>query len=162
MDSDEIEQFWKRARLRGRVAWLEPFVGQHRLGTLPPPAFAFAPEPYLAQRMAEEVLAGERTAVSTLRSDIPDDVPVPEVGDLAIVLDGHEQPVALIRTVEVRVVAFGEVDDRHARGECVQDAASWREHQRQLMGATDADDVVLERIVLVFPAQESAPVAATI
>ncbi|UFU02045.1 ASCH domain-containing protein [Ruania suaedae] len=162
MESSQIEAFWKRARLRGRVAWLEPFVGQHRLGALPPPAFAFAPEPHLAQSMAEEVLSGERTALSTLRSQLPDGVPPPEVGDLAIVLDGHEEPVALIRTVEVRVLPFADVDDRHARGEGEPDADSWRRNQREVLGATEREEVILERIVLVFPPVEKATQPATI
>ncbi|UFU07742.1 ASCH domain-containing protein [Ruania halotolerans] len=151
MDSDEVAAFWKQARVRGRVAWLEPFVGQHRVSTLPPPAFAFAPEPHLAQDMAEAVLEGRRTAVSTLRSEFPSEGDLPQEGDLAIVLDGRDHPVALIRTVEVRVCRFAEVDERHAHGEGEESVHEWQRRYRTVLAADEASEVVLERIVLVFP-----------
>lgn len=102
--SDEIDVFWQVARIKGRVADLEPVVGQLRSGTLPPPAFAFSAEPDEADRMATEVLAGSCTELSTPREAFVAEADLPRVGDLAIVLDGGAHPRALIRTVAVAEV----------------------------------------------------------
>jgi len=99
--SEEIDVFWQVARIKGRVADLEPVMGQLRSGTLPPPAFAFSTDPGEADRMAEEVLDGSCTELSTPRGEFADEEDLPKVGDLAIVLDGGAHPRALIRTVDV-------------------------------------------------------------
>ena len=54
--------------------------------------------------MAEEVLARSRTELSTPRAEFAEEDDLPQVGDLAIVLDGAAHPRALIRTVEVTEV----------------------------------------------------------
>jgi len=99
--SEEIDVFWQVARIKGRVADLEPVMGQLRSGTLPPPAFAFSTDPGEADRMAENVLDGSCTELSTPRGEFADEEDLPKVGDLAIVLDGGAHPRALIRTVVV-------------------------------------------------------------
>ncbi len=99
--STEIDTFWQVSRIQGRVADLEPVVGQLRGGTIPPPAFAFSADPAEADRMAAEVLAGACTELSTPREEFADEQDLPRVGDLAIVLDGGGHPRALIRTVAV-------------------------------------------------------------
>ncbi|WP_277050879.1 ASCH domain-containing protein [Ruania albidiflava] len=101
--SEEIDVFWQVARVKGRVAELEPVVGQLRSGTLPPPAFAFSADPGEADRMAGQVLDGSCTELSTPREEFPEE-DLPKVGDLAIVLDGGAHPRALIRTVAVEQV----------------------------------------------------------
>ena len=122
--SEEIDVFWQVARVKGRVAVLEPVMGQLRRGTLPPPAFAFSADAAEADQMAEEVLAGTRTELTTPRGEFAEEDELPRAGDLAIVLDGAGHPRALIRTVEVTQVE--------------QEGAS----------------VVAERFVLVYPRQQ--------
>ena len=102
--SEEIEVFWQVARVKGRVAVLEPVMGQLRRGTLRPPAFAFSADSAEADRMAEEVLTRSRTELTTPRTEFAEEGDLPQVGDLAIVLDGGGHPRALIRTVEVTQV----------------------------------------------------------
>lgn len=99
--SEEIDVFWQVARVKGRVAVLEPVMGQLRRGTLRPPAFAFSADSAEADRMAEEVLTRSRTELTTARTEFAEEGELPQVGDLAIVLDGGGHPRALIRTVEV-------------------------------------------------------------
>lgn len=99
--SEEIDVFWQVARVKGKVAVLEPVMGQLRRATLPPPAFAFSTDAVEADRMAEEVLGGSCTEFSTPREEFAEEDDLPRVGDLAIVLDGGAHPRALIRTVDV-------------------------------------------------------------
>lgn len=105
--SEEIDVFWRVARIKGKVAELEPFIGQIRIGTLPPPAFAFSEDAIEADQLAAGVLDGSHTEVSTPRSAFggEDELPVP--GDLGIVLDGGGHPRALIRTVDVTSAVDG-------------------------------------------------------
>lgn len=102
--SEEIDVFWQVARVKGRVAVLEPVMGQLRRATLPPPAFAFSSDAAEADRMAEEVLGGSCTELRTPREEFAEEGDLPQAGDLAIVLDGGAHPRALIRTVEVTQV----------------------------------------------------------
>lgn len=102
--SEEIDVFWQVARVKGRVAVLEPVMGQLRRATLPPPAFAFSTDAAEADRMADEVLGGALTELTTPREEFAEEDDLPREGDLAIVLDGGSHPRALIRTVEVAQV----------------------------------------------------------
>lgn len=121
--SEEIDVFWQVARVKGRVAVLEPVLGQLRRGTLPPPAFAFSADAAEADQLVEEVLAGTRTELTTPRGEFAEEDDLPREGDLAIVLDGGGHPRALIRTV-----ALTQVEQ-------------------------DGEAVVAERFTLVYPRQ---------
>ena len=61
-------------------------------------------------------------------------------GDREILLDSDERPVAIIETVECRVVRLADVDDRHAidEGEGYANAAEFRvAHERFWNGYLD-------------------------
>jgi uncharacterized protein YhfF len=162
MDQRAVDAFWEDARVRAGLNPAGVYLGRNVQETLQPPAWSFGSDPVEADRMVALVLAGTKTAMTSLRSEYAvegDDLPEP--GDLAIVLDGAGRPRALIRTVDVRVVAFGDVDADHARAEGEGDGSleHWREAHRDLLSAgAVADDrleVVLERFrVLVGHGRE--------
>lgn len=102
--NDEIDAFWRVARIKGRVADLEPFMGQFRIGTLPPPAFAFSDDAVEADEIADQVLEGTWREVTTPRVEFGEEAQLPQPADLGIVLDGAGHPRALIRTVAVEQV----------------------------------------------------------
>lgn len=128
-----------------------------------PPAWAFGDSPDLADQLLALTLRGDKTAMASALWEFEvDDEPLPEPGDLSIVLDGSGAPRALIRTIEVTVVAFDEVSAEHAslEGEGDRSLAFWRtEHERCWRGALAHTPyefdltmlVVCERFELLHP-----------
>lgn len=113
-----IEEFWRASELPGPV----------------PDAWAFGDHGELADELLALVLDGTKTATASSLWDVEaDGDPVPRVGDLSIVLDSAGRPRAVIRTTEVRVVPFIDVDAEHARleGEGDLSLSHWRTaHER--------------------------------
>lgn len=154
----DVNQFWENAR---QGAWLNPiqeWIGPRVIGTVPPAAWAFGETPEVADTMADAVLAGTKTTHTSLLWQYElDDAPLPAKGDLGIVLDGSDEPRALILTTNVRVAPFDEVDEEHALGEA-SGLAEWRRIHEESARATDdgqhpfAPDmpVVLERIEVLY------------
>lgn len=149
--ADDREQFWAQAS------------GAIGLDGPRPPAWAFGDSPQLADELLALVLDGTKTATAgALWHYEADDEPVPSAGEMSIVLDGSGVPRCLIRTTEVRVVAFDAVDAEFARdeGEGDRTLASWRDaHERYFRrtlpstGHAFAPDmpVVLERFEVLYP-----------
>lgn len=154
----DINTFWEHARNGANLNPLAEWIGQRVRGTVPPPAVAFGQTPAEAEQLARAVLAGQKTTATSMLWQYDDDIPLPEKGDLAIVLDGAGTPRALILTTEVRVVPFSDVDEAHALGESAS-LEAWR--NEQAAAATAADDgnhpltpdtpMVLERYELLYP-----------
>jgi uncharacterized protein YhfF len=82
---------------------------------------------------------------------------LPEVGDLNIVLDGRDHPRALIRTVNVCVVPFRQVDEAHAKADGSRTLAEWQSTNRMFFAADGAHPfseemaVVLEYFTVLHP-----------
>ncbi len=123
-DPSALEHFW-----RAYVATLPP--GQ----TPPQPEpWSFGDNPALADQLAALALAGVKTATcSALWAYEAEGEPLPQPGQLGIILGGAGQPLAVVETVEVHVKPFDQVDAAFAydEGEDDRSLASWRrEHQR--------------------------------
>ncbi|MCE0486053.1 ASCH domain-containing protein [Ornithinimicrobium sediminis] len=166
MDQREVDAFWEDARVRASLNPAGAYLGRIVEETLQPPAWSFGADPVEADRMVELVLAGTKTAMTSVRSEYDaDGADLPEPGDLAIVLDGQERPRVLIRITDVRVVRFADVDAEHARAEGEGDLSveQWRQrHLGMLAAAAPAGhvdeqmQVVLERFrVLVGHGREA-------
>jgi len=158
----ELVDFWELARQHVGLDRLDVITGPDSAGKVPPPAFAFGDTPELADELLALVLAGTKRATASAVSEFESQgEPVPSVGDLAIVLDGRGHPRALVRTTQVGVVAFGEVDAEHARLEGEDDLSleAWRTAHRAYFARVaapgtvveDATPVVLERFEVRFP-----------
>ncbi|MGB7447744.1 MAG: ASCH domain-containing protein [Ornithinimicrobium sp.] len=79
---------------------------------------------------ARLIREGLKTATSELLwSYQADEADPPVAGSVSILLDGRGEPVCVVETVEVNVVAFDEVDEQFAReyGEWGSTLESWRE-----------------------------------
>ncbi|WP_229052793.1 ASCH domain-containing protein [Aeromicrobium sp. Leaf350] len=132
-------------------------------GTGPAPeAWAFGDHADLADELLALVLDGTKTATASSLWDVEaDGDPVPRVGDLSILLDGAGAPRALIRTTQVRIVPFIDVDAEHARleGEGDLTLQHWRDGHESFFRRTAVDPrgfdpampVVCERFELVSP-----------
>lgn len=97
-------------------------------------AWPFGDNPHLADELAQLVLAGIKTATCTALWSIEvEGATMPATGQYSIILGGDGQPLCIIETVEVNVLAFDEVDAQFAcdEGEDDRSLAAWRtEHWR--------------------------------
>ena len=104
-------------------------------------AWGFAFPGPLRDKLTRLALEGTKTATAGLYVEIElgDDV-LPVIGTQEVLLDSQERPVALIETVDCRVVRLADVDDRHAidEGEGYADAHEFRvAHERFWNGYID-------------------------
>lgn len=125
-------------------------------------AFQFGVGREMANQLARLVLDGIKTATSDLVWHLDfQHKPRWQVGDEHVVLDGFWTPVCVIRTTELEVKPFGEVDEAFARdyGEGDRSLRWWREHvfawyarQCETMGLQASYDMPLqcERFEVVF------------
>lgn len=93
-------------------------------------AFSFAHTRELADELGSYVVNGTKTATCSakvLYDKLGD--PLPQVGMYSIVLNGDEQPIAIIETTEVTIVPMNEVSEAFAvaEGEGTYDDW-WRGH----------------------------------
>jgi uncharacterized protein YhfF len=139
-------------------------VSDGDLTALPRAQFAF-PGP-LRDELVASILAGTKTATAGLLREYElEGESLPKVGDLAVVVDSEDRPLAVIETTEVRVIRAGDVDLQFAvdEGEGFASVADWRAaHERFWQGGkmrealgdpafevTDDTPVVAERFRLV-------------
>lgn len=154
-----IQRYWESVRGRAGVGKVGVVTGTGVDAAVPPQAWSFGDNPGLADSLLAAVLAGEKTATSSSLWEYDDGLPVPQVGELSILLDGAGTPRALIRTTSVDVVPFDEVGEEFAaaEGEDDRSLASWRrEHERyfgRVLERPFAADmpVVCERFELLDP-----------
>lgn len=106
VDIEAARAFWERAIASGAVP-----PGTELPGEIGP----FGDSRELAGELIELVVSGIKTATaSTLVDYSLDDEPLPAAGELWIATSGAGIARALLRTTEVRVGAFGSVDDAFA------------------------------------------------
>lgn len=159
--TEEVEAFWREAARRARFEGVPGYLPGSSLAVIPPPAWSFGGTPGQADDLLALVLDGTKTATASALWDYEaDQEPVPEVGNLSIVLDSQAHPRALVATTHVEVVPFDQVDEEHAylEGEGDRSLAQWRDvHQRFFAEFTSHDrpvtadmPVVCERFIVLF------------
>jgi uncharacterized protein YhfF len=119
-------------------------------------AWAFGDD---ADALARLVKIGTKRATTSLFSEYEaEQEPLPEPGNLSVILNSSGEPTCVIRTTRVDVSRFGDVDAEFAREEGEGDGSLeyWRRtHERffaSLGSAADDDTmVVLERFELLWP-----------
>lgn len=86
--------------------------------------FSFGDTPQLADELAFLVVKGVKRGTSWLQSEGQQT----QVGQKHVVLDGKGSPVAVIETVELRLLRYDEVDEEFAydSGEDDRTLSSWR------------------------------------
>jgi uncharacterized protein YhfF len=114
----------------------------------------------LRRRLTEAVLRGDKTATSSLRQEYAPytDEPLPRVGEQFVLVGDADEPLGIVETTELRIMAAGAVDLQfaHDEGEGFSSVAEWRAaHERfwrargLLQALTDETLVVCERFRLV-------------
>ena len=126
-------------------------------------AWAFGNTSEMADDLGDLVKQGVKIATASLAwAYETEDEPFPEAGDISIILDGRGDPMCIIETTDVEVIAFNEVGEKHAfeEGEGDLSLNYWREvHWRffaeecQSIGREPVEDmpVVCERFRLIYP-----------
>lgn len=95
--------------------------------------FGYPGDGGLGDRLIAAVLAGVKTATSSLAVGYLDGTPLPRVGERLTLVDHAGTAHGILETVRVRIVPLDLVGDdiAHAEGEGFRDAAEWREaHER--------------------------------
>ncbi len=147
-ETEAVAQFWAAFVAETRAAG--PYTSW---------GFGDSSRPELMTKLGLLVRDGPKRATTGLEAEYEDDGdPLPRVGDHAVILDGLDRPLCIIRTTWVEVMPFGEVDAAFAwdEGEGDRSLAEWRAiHERYFAGigrpVTDATRVVLERFAKVWP-----------
>lgn len=141
MDQAELDAFWSDARIRAKINRVSGYLGVSAKEVLRPPAWSFDGDAAQADTLVARMLSGAKTLTSCARSDYDTEgEQLPHYGSLSIVLDSADRPRALIRTTEVSVVAFDEVDEAHARAESEGDGTlqHWRATHAERFGGSSA------------------------
>ena len=154
MNATQIEIYWQQ--------YLVTLPEEHPHHQAAYTAWYFGDSPQLADELLTFVLSGAKTATASSAWEYQGDVePMPQVGDLSVILNGDEIPKCIIETTEIRILAFNEVDAQFAadEGEGDRSLAYWRDaHQRYFkrvlsaIGRTfeDTMPVVCERFRLIY------------
>jgi uncharacterized protein YhfF len=123
------------------------------------PVERFGDSPALADELLGLVLVGTKRATACLVSEfVEEGEPLPRVGGHWIACDGSGTPRVVLRSTELRLATFDEVDEAfaHDEGEDDRTLASWREgHRRYWTRSRPAwsedEEIVLERFTVVWP-----------
>jgi uncharacterized protein YhfF len=158
---DAIVRFWEASKADRAKRGLHPFGFPEGGSPLAPPAWSFGATPEHADELLALVLDGTKTATASALWDYEAErEPLPEVGQLDIVLDAAGRPRALLRTSAVEVVPFAQVSADHAyrEGEGDRSLAYWREVHRDFFtefathehGFSEQMPVVLQSFEVIF------------
>ena len=128
-----------------------------------PIAWAFGATTEHADSLLQLVLDGTKTGTASALWDYEAaGDPLPELGELSIILDGSGAPRAVTRVVDLAITPFDEVtaEHAHAEGEGDQTLDAWREiHERYWRTHSENDrgfaldmPVLCERFEVVYSA----------
>lgn len=108
---DSLESFWREAVFRARLNNVPSYFGVTPLEVIRPPAWAFGTTAAEADAFVRDAAAGEVTALAgSLREYAADGEPLPESGELGIVVDGSGRPRLLVAVTEVLRLPFADVE----------------------------------------------------
>lgn len=125
--------------------------------------FSFGDDPDLADELIALVLEGRKRATVDLLQNFNEQIPVPNVGDRWVVLDGSKVPRCIIQSTDVETKPLNQVDAQFAwdEGEGDRSLLYWkrahddyftRQAERRGTKYHDALDTVFERFKVLWPA----------
>ena len=121
----------------------------------------------LADELLAPVLEGPKRATAALVDDfVAEGERLPRVGSHWIACDGSGRPRVVIRSMELRIATFDDVDAAfaHDEGEDDRTLESWRANHRRYWQRTctargvtwsESDEIVLERFRVVWPPEHA-------
>ena len=97
-------------------------------------AWGFGDPGPLRDELTAAALSGAKTTTASLLVDFEiEGIPMPQAGEMEILVDSAERPIAVVEILSCRVSRLADVDDQHAidEGEGYADAAAFRvAHER--------------------------------
>lgn len=149
--NDRVQTYWEAFRSSRPDAFIPDE---------PDGVFAFGNTPEMADALGVLVAGGVKTATTSALEAYEPGEPLPQAGELSVVLDGNKEPLCVTETTKVRVLRFAEVDATFAsdEGEGNRSLAYWRAAHERFFGETlpgpfDKEmQVVCERFRVVWPA----------
>ncbi|MCL2396675.1 MAG: ASCH domain-containing protein [Defluviitaleaceae bacterium] len=78
--------------------------------------------------LAQMVIDGEKTTTSSAHARyIAKNWPLPVVGSYSVILNSQDEPVAIIKVIDVKIMPMNEVSAEHMRdeGDCGLDGEDW-------------------------------------
>ncbi|MDX8047462.1 ASCH domain-containing protein [Gracilibacillus sp. S3-1-1] len=151
MNLNKIEKYWNN------------FKQLHTTTSDTYEAWPFGDNPELATELAQLVLEGKKTATASAYAMYQaENDQLPEVGQYNIILDGQDEPVAIVQTTVVDVIPFDQISSEHAylEGEGDRSLQYWKDvHEaffaRELLTINQSFSeqmlVVCERFKLLYP-----------
>lgn len=108
----------------------------------PPSVEVFGDHPELTDELLDLVLAGTKRATASLVAEFAaEEQPLPRIGSHWIACDSTGRPRVILRSTELRLATFDDVDERfaHDEGEGDRTLESWRDgHRRYWQRTTPA------------------------
>jgi uncharacterized protein YhfF len=133
------------------------------LATEQPEAWGFGDTPEMADELGQLVLSGTKTATCSLLWEYELEAePVPQVGELSIILNGRGEPLCLIETTQIRTRPYNKVGAQFAYDEGEGDRslafwrdAHWRFFSRQCdklgLQVNEEMPLICERFRVIYP-----------
>ncbi|MBD2732183.1 ASCH domain-containing protein [Nostoc sp. FACHB-892] len=120
MNKEQLEEYWQvyLVSVPNALSNIEGYEAEQ-----------FGDNPALADELGKLILKGVKTATcSALWEWEAEGREIPKVGLKTIVLDGNDNPLCIIETIEVEIQAFNEVDTQFAfeEGEDDRSLESWQ------------------------------------
>lgn len=119
--TNKTDTFWQ--------TYLATLPANAKAHTQPYTVWDFADTPEAATKVGNLVRLGIKTTTSSLMWGLEEiGEPLPQVGELAIVVDGTGEPLCVIEVTEVEIKPFNAVDEEFAfaYGEGERTLADWR------------------------------------
>jgi uncharacterized protein YhfF len=119
--TSQTDAFWQEY-----LATLPEDAKQHRLSYT---VWDFADTPEAATRVGHLVRLGIKTATSSLMWGLEQSgEPLPQVGEVAVVVDGQGEPLCIIEVIEIAIKPFHAIDEQFAfaYGEGKRTLVDWR------------------------------------
>lgn len=109
------------------------------------PRLEFADPGPVRDMVVAAILAGTKTTTTGLALAYErEGKPYPEAGQRFAVVDSAGRPVAVIEMTEVRVVAMGEIDERHVLDDGDESVAQWRAAHEEYFHSAEMREVLGE------------------
>ena len=106
-----LDTFWRVAVFHARLNGVPSYFGPTPLEVVRPPAWSYGETAEEADAFLASIRSGATTATAMPLAELEQvGEPVPQPGELGIVLDGRGDPQALVSVSEVLLVPYAEVD----------------------------------------------------
>ena len=151
-DDPRIQAFWQD--------YVASLTAAEAAPPEPPPAWHFTDQPDDADKLGALVVSGIKTATSSLYwGYAAESEALPQPGDLSIIINWAGEPLCLIRTTQVHLLPFNQVDAQFAVDEGDGSLDNWRQvhwayysRMCKAIGQEPAEDmpVVCERFEVLY------------